>query len=79
VLQTDDGRVLSGFVVEEDPGVVVLRLPDGRTESLPRGSIEELRRSPESIMPTGLLRDYSSQDVRDLFAYLRATQPVPGR
>jgi putative membrane-bound dehydrogenase-like protein len=79
VVVTDDGRVLSGFVVEEDPGVVVLRLPDGRTESLPRESLEDLRRSPESLMPTGLLSGYSPQDVRDLFAYLRATQPVPGR
>ncbi|NBV46416.1 MAG: hypothetical protein EBR86_12470, partial [Planctomycetia bacterium] len=66
-------------VVEEDPGVVVLRLADGRTESLPRESLDDLRRSPESLMPTGLLAGYSPQDVRDLFAYLRATQPVPGR
>ncbi|MBM3954147.1 MAG: c-type cytochrome [Planctomycetes bacterium] len=79
VIVTGDGRVLSGFVVEEDPGIVVLRLADGRTESLPREVIEDLQRSPESIMPTGLLADYSPQQVRDLFAYLRATQPVPGR
>ena len=79
VIVTDDGRVLSGFVVEEDPGVVVLRLPDGRTESLPRDAIEDRRRSAESIMPAGLLAGYSPQQVRDLFAYLRVTQPLPGR
>jgi putative heme-binding domain-containing protein len=79
VIVTGDGRALSGFVVEEDPEIVVLRLADGRTESLPRGAIEDLQRSPESIMPTGLLAEYSPQQVRDLFAYLRANQPVPGR
>ena len=32
--------------------------------------------SPSSIMPEGLLKDLSDQQVRDLFAYLRSTQPL---
>jgi hypothetical protein len=32
---------------------------------------------PRSIMPDSILKDYSDQQVRDLFAYLRATQPLP--
>jgi hypothetical protein len=27
-------------------------------------------------MPEGLLKDYSDQQVRNLFAYLRSTQPL---
>ena len=76
VVVTDDGRTLSGFVVEEDPEILLLRTPDGRTASLPRESIDDLHRSPVSIMPAGLLRPLDDQQVRDLFAYLRATQPL---
>lgn len=76
VIVTDEGRTLSGFVVGEDPGVVLLRTPDGRTVSVPRDSIDDLHRSPVSIMPAGLLRPLDDQQVRDLFAYLRSTQPL---
>ena len=76
VVVTDDGRTLAGFVVGEDPGLVLLRTPDGRTASLPRERIEDLHRSPVSIMPAGLLRPLDDQQVRDLFAYLRSTQPL---
>jgi altronate dehydratase len=69
-------RTLAGFVVEEDPGLVLLRTADGRTASLPRASIDDIHRSPVSIMPAGLLRPLDDQQVRDLFAYLRSTQPL---
>ena len=35
-----------------------------------------MRPGPSSIMPEGLLKDLSDQQVRDLFAYLRSTQPL---
>ncbi len=76
VIVTDEGRTLSGFVVGEDPGLVLLRTPDGRTVSVPRDAIDDLHRSPVSIMPAGLLRPLDDQQVRDLFAYLRSTQPL---
>ncbi len=76
VIVTDEGRTLSGFVVGEDPGLVLLRTADGRTVSVPRDAIDDLHRSPVSIMPAGLLRPLDDQQVRDLFAYLRSTQPL---
>ncbi len=76
VIVTDEGRTLAGFVVGEDPGLVLLRTPDGRTVNVPRDSIDDLHRSPVSIMPAGLLRPLDDQQVRDLFAYLRSTQPL---
>jgi cytochrome c1 len=36
-----------------------------------------LKAVPVSLMPEGLLKDLSEQQVRDLFAYLRSTQPLP--
>jgi putative heme-binding domain-containing protein len=76
IIATTDGRVLSGVIVEQDKNVVVLRSDEGREINLPRSEIAELRPSPTSLMPQGLLNDLTEQQVRDLFAYLRSSQPL---
>ena len=73
---TLDGRVATGFLADRDDRVVVLRGADGRNEVLPRSEIDELKRVPQSVMPLGLLDGLEEQQVRDLFAYLRSTQPL---
>jgi putative heme-binding domain-containing protein len=79
VALTKDGRTLNGFIADQDARVVVLRGSDGQTTSLRRDDLDELTASPQSLMPEGLLKDYTDQQVRDLFAYLRATQPLATR
>jgi putative heme-binding domain-containing protein len=74
--QTDDGRVVLGFLVDRDNRVVVLRGVDGQNVTLAHDQIEELAPQRKSLMPEGQLRDLSDQQVRDLFAYLRSTQPL---
>jgi putative heme-binding domain-containing protein len=76
VVSLTDGRVLSGVVVEQDKNVVILRGSDGKESVVARADIDAMRPSPTSIMPEGLLKDLSDQQVRDLFAYLRSTQPL---
>ncbi|HJT35472.1 MAG TPA: PVC-type heme-binding CxxCH protein [Pirellulales bacterium] len=73
---TDDGRIVSGFLVDRDNQVVVLRGADGQTVTLAQDEIEELLPQRKSLMPEGVLAKLSDQDVRDLFAYLRSTQPL---
>ncbi len=77
VIQTDDGRMVSGFIADQDTQVVSLRGVDGQTMTLPRVAIEEMFAIKTSVMPEGLLKDLKEQEIRDLFAYLRATQPLP--
>jgi putative heme-binding domain-containing protein len=74
-----DGRVVSGVLVEADKNVVVLRGGDGKEITLARAEIDGMRQSASSIMPDGLLKDLSDQQVRDLLAYLRSTQPIIDR
>jgi putative membrane-bound dehydrogenase-like protein len=76
VVATTDGRTLTGVLVEEDKNVVVLRSGDGKELTLARAEIDAMRASRSSIMPEGLLKDYTDQQVRDLLAYLRSTQPL---
>src|SRR5260221_5340241 len=77
LITTKDGRVINGFLAEQDPQVVVLRGLDGQNVSLQRTQIADMKNAGVSLMPEGLLDAFSDQQVRDLFAYLRTTQPLP--
>ena len=74
--ETRDGRLLNGFITEQDVNRVVLRTLDGQTIPIDTKDIATLEPSPSSLMPEGLLSELSDQQVRDLFAYLRSTQPL---
>ena len=71
-----DGRVVTGFLVENDPQTVSLRSPDGQTISLERSDLEELNKSRKSLMPENQLKDLTDEQLRNLFAYLRSSQPL---
>lgn len=74
---TEDGRTLNGFLAEKDDKIVVLRGTEGQSIVIERAKIDEMRVIPVSLMPEGLLKNLSEEQVRDLFAYLRSTQPLP--
>jgi putative membrane-bound dehydrogenase-like protein len=74
-ISTLDGRTLGGLLVDQDTRIVVLRNSEGRDVVVRRDEIEEMKASPVSLMPEGLLKGMSDREVRDLFAYLRGTQP----
>jgi putative heme-binding domain-containing protein len=71
-----DGRALTGTLAEQDAQTVTLRSSDDTLIAIPRDEIDEMTVSKQSIMPDGLLKSYSDQELRDLFAYLRMTQPL---
>ena len=77
-VETRDGRSLAGFLVEQTPQSIVLRGLDNQNVVLARSEIAELNPAGLSLMPEGLLDGWKPQQVRDLFAYLRSTQPLVG-
>jgi putative membrane-bound dehydrogenase-like protein len=78
LVETKDDRSLNGFLVEQNGQVVVLRGLDGQNTTLDRKEIAKLEPAGTSLMPDGLLENLKDQEVRDLFAYLRSTQPLVG-
>lgn len=76
LIETKDDRSLTGFLVERDGRLVVLRGPDGQNVSIEQSNIAEMKAAGMSLMPEGLLDSFNDQQVRDLFAYLRSTQPL---
>jgi putative membrane-bound dehydrogenase-like protein len=75
IIQTTDGRTLTGIVAGQDKRTVSLRDQEGRLTRLSRDKIEDMRASPVSIMPEGQLSALKDQQVRDLFAYLKSKPP----
>ena len=76
LLTTNDGRLATGFLVEQDNRSVVLRGFDGQDATFDRGEIRELKAQGVSLMPGGLLNGYNDGQIRDLMAYLRSSQPL---
>jgi putative heme-binding domain-containing protein len=76
IVVTEDGRVVNGFLADKDSQVVVLRGVDGQNLIFRRDEIEVMRAIPKSVMPEGTVKKLTEQQIRDLFAYLRASQPV---
>jgi putative heme-binding domain-containing protein len=76
VVVTNDGRVLNGFLADKDSQVVILRGVDGQNVILKLDDIEEMKVIAQSVMPEGALKALDDQQLRDLFAYIRSSQPV---
>ena len=73
---TEDGRSLTGFIVDRDATGLRLRTLDGETVSLLSEDIDEVAPLGKSLMPAGLLDGLTPQQLRDFFAYLRIRQPI---
>ena len=76
IVTTRDGRTLSGIVAGEDTQQLTLRLV-GQDTVIAKAEIMSREKSPISMMPEGMLKAFTNDEVRDLIAYLRTTAQVP--
>lgn len=75
--QTDDGLVLAGFITERGDKTITMQTSDRGQVILDKDSLEDGPRAiPLSLMPERQLADYSDQQIRDLFAFLRRKAPI---
>lgn len=70
VVALKDGRTLTGVITGETAGSVTLRRPQGQEDVVLRSQIEELNSSGKSLMPEGVEKKVSTQDLADLLAHL---------
>ncbi len=71
LVQTRDGKTFSGLIIYESVDGFLLRNGTGQTFRIETHQVEERRKSPVSLMPTGLLKDFTPTDYADLFAHLQ--------
>jgi putative heme-binding domain-containing protein len=69
VIETIDGRTLSGIVTRDTDKMITIQTQTN-TLSLTTDQIEDRSLSRKSMMPDGLLDAMSDNDIRDLIAYL---------
>ncbi len=75
---TDDGRVHNGLLATETGSSLTLLTNEGKTKSILRSEIEEIRASGKSLMPDGLEKEITPQAMADLILLLRSSQPAAG-
>ncbi|MCA9221459.1 MAG: HEAT repeat domain-containing protein, partial [Planctomycetales bacterium] len=72
-----DGRTISGMLAGETGASLTLVAADGKRFEIARSDLEQLRSTGKSLMPEGLERDLTPQDVADVIAYVRGvSQPA---
>lgn len=70
----DDSRVLSGIIREESAGQIVLAEAGGKTHTIPRDEIDQLKSTGLSLMPNGLEEQITPEQMSQLIAYLKRGQ-----
>jgi uncharacterized repeat protein (TIGR03806 family) len=70
LVETRDGRLVSGLLVERTNQAVSIRDAQGRNIRIDATEIEQLAPQARSLMPELLLRDLTPQQAADLLAYL---------
>ena len=71
VIETKDGRTLTGLLAEENSSSLTLLDAKNQRLVLAKDKIETMTSSAKSIMPENILDTLSDQDIADLFAYIR--------
>lgn len=70
MLVTSSGKVYTGLIIYESVDGAILRNATNQTFRIETEDIEVRRRLPRSLMPAGLLKGATSQELADLYAYL---------
>jgi putative heme-binding domain-containing protein len=78
IVATRDGRISTGMLSSETATSVTLRRANVVEETILRENIEEIAGSGKSLMPEGLEKKLSPQDMADLLAFLLGPQDRAG-
>jgi putative heme-binding domain-containing protein len=72
LVETDDGRLLTGLLTQKNDEGIVLKDAEDRTTRIATKQIEQLVPQRQSLMPDLLVRDLTAQQVADLLSYLHS-------
>lgn len=71
-VETSDGRVVIGLLTRETPEAIYIRTPQKEEVRVPRSDVESVSPSKLSIMPQGLDKIMTNEELRDVIAYLQS-------
>lgn len=72
VVVLTSGKLMTGLIAAETAASVTLRRAEKAEDTILRSQIESIAATAKSLMPEGLERQLTRQDLADLIAYLQA-------
>jgi putative membrane-bound dehydrogenase-like protein len=79
IVQTRDGRVYSGLILERTLERLVLAGSTGERMTIVHDEVEVMSDAQASLMPEDLYRQFNPDQLRDLFHYLQSDGPLAAR
>lgn len=70
IVLVDDGRVITGIIAGESASSITLRRAQKNEDVILRQNIEEIKSSGKSLMPEGLEKKITPDEMADLLAFL---------
>jgi putative heme-binding domain-containing protein len=75
----DDGRVVTGIIAAETASTVTFRRAEGKEDVVLRAQIDQLQSSGQSLMPVGIEKDITAEQLADVIAYIKSLQAASGQ
>lgn len=72
LIETKTGKVYTGLIVYESVEGLLVRNGMNQTFRIDAKDTESKRNLPTSLMPEGLLKDLTDQDLADLYSYMKS-------
>ena len=66
-----DGKIVNGLIRNETSAELLLTTGPNQEVRVPRAEVEEVRPSTVSVMPAGLDKQLTAQELADLVAFLK--------
>lgn len=76
---TKDGRAETGFIASETAASITLKQPENKTQLILRQDIEELKSNGVSLMPEGLEKNISIEQMADLISFVKNWRYLDGQ
>jgi putative membrane-bound dehydrogenase-like protein len=79
LLELKNGKALTGIIVTETASSITLKQQEGRTDVILRTDIAEMASSGVSLMPEGLEKEITVEQMADLLAFLKNWRYLDGK
>ena len=72
---TQQGRTYSGIIASESTNSITLRRAEAKQDVILRSNIDELMSTGTSLMPEGLEKDLTRQELADVITFVKSIKP----
>src|SRR5262249_55930266 len=75
---TKQGKPYTGLIRAETAVSITIRMPEGKEETILRSDIDEFKTSGVSLMPVGLEKNITLEQMTDLISFLKNWRYLDG-